>query len=821
MPETRTIRRSTGVQEQGSFEELKRQGIGSVQELAGDLWTDYNLHDPGVTILEQLCYGLTDLIYRTGFPVEDLLAGQDGSLECDRLALHPAERIFPCRPTTIDDYRTAIFDAVPEIDNVWLTTVEGPYGPLLRVVLRLKERSEGAEHRAMREEIRARVSRGCSSSRNLCEDLEEIVFVREISCVLHGEIEIGAGRPATEILSELYHLCSRSISGGISSRGYEEALRQGVEPEEIFRGPLTRFGFIRDDDLDDARDEIRVSDLYSVIRSIDGVENITSLFLESGGRTYHSGMACEGAETAVYLNIPESDGEIRVQLTRSGRRVVVSARELEARYGELDFARRSMRHAPQDLSAIAPLPHGEFRDLGRYVSIQNQFPAIYGIGRFGVAESASPRRRGAAAQLKGYLLPFEQLMANFLANQGNLRTLFSIESSPQRTYWHQTLEESGIADLERVYPEQAEASIAALVEKHDNVFERKNRLLDYLLALYGERVSPSALRDFSSYHPPQETERIAVRQKAAFLNQIVELGRDRGEAPDYGAAGKSGAGVSGLHRRVSLMLGFGSGSHRSLTRPILSAGFILGDDSAFSGTEPGLPVPAEEPGNDSPWFQVPLSGPDGGTPEELRPLTAGICFTDSGRLTPSLLQRGVALENYRIAPQGTGTQLLFAASDSGKWWRIGLFPDQGSAVTSANALRRLLVGLSLGSEGMHVVEHILLRPRGTHGREDGVPADFFPFRVSVLFPAWTARCGDRNFRRLAEETVQRNCPAHILAECHWLRFDRMAAFEQLYTSWTTRMHRREPGDPELERTSRALVRFLLDTRSREGEGDLP
>ncbi len=820
MPETRTIRRSTGVQEQGSFEELKRQGIGSVQELAGDIWTDYNLHDPGVTILEQLCYGLTDLIYRTGFPVKDLLAEQDGSLEGDRLALHPAERIFPCRPTTIADYRTAIFDAVPEIDNVWLTTVESPYGPLLRVVLRLKERSEGEEHRVMREEIRARVSRVCSSSRNLCEDLEAIVFVREIGCVLYGEIEIGAGRPAAEILSELYHLCSRSISGGISSRGYEEALRRGVEPEEIFRGPLTRFGFIRDDDLDDAKDEIRISDLYAVIRSIDGVENITSLFLESGGRAYHSGMACEGAETAVYLNVPESDGEIRVHLTRNGRRVVVSARELRAGYGELDFARRSMRHTPQNLSAIAPLPHGEFRDLGRYVSIQNQFPAIYGIGRFGVAESASPRRRGAAAQLKGYLLPFEQLMANFLANLGHLRTLFSIERSPQRTYWHQTLEESGIADLERVYPEQAEASIAALVEKHDNVFERKNRLLDYLLALYGESVSPGALRDFCFYHPPQEAERIAVQQKAAFLNEIVELGRDRGGAPDYGAAGKSGAGVSGLHRRVSLILGFGPGSHRSLTRPILSAGFTLGDAPGSPATEGGLPVPAGGPAEPS-WQRVPLVVPGGSTLEELRALSAGICFADSGRLTPSLLQRGVSLENYRIAPRGAGTQLLFTASDSGEWWRIGLFPDYRSAVTGANALRRLLVGLSLGSEGLHVVEHILLRPRGTHNREDGVPADFFPFRVSVLFPAWTARCGDQNFRRLAEETVQRNCPAHILAECHWLRFDRMAAFEQLYTSWTTRMHRREPDDPDLERTSRALVRFLLDTRSREGEGDLP
>jgi hypothetical protein len=33
------------------FVSLRKQGIDYVQQLAGDIWTDYNLHDPGVTIL--------------------------------------------------------------------------------------------------------------------------------------------------------------------------------------------------------------------------------------------------------------------------------------------------------------------------------------------------------------------------------------------------------------------------------------------------------------------------------------------------------------------------------------------------------------------------------------------------------------------------------------------------------------------------------------------------------------------------------------------------------------------------------------------------
>ncbi len=42
------------------FKKLLDDGIADVQHMAGENWTDYNVHDPGVTILEQLCYALTE-----------------------------------------------------------------------------------------------------------------------------------------------------------------------------------------------------------------------------------------------------------------------------------------------------------------------------------------------------------------------------------------------------------------------------------------------------------------------------------------------------------------------------------------------------------------------------------------------------------------------------------------------------------------------------------------------------------------------------------------------------------------------------------------
>ncbi len=46
------------------FDFLRQEGIEHIQRLAGHRWTDYNHHEPGITILEQLCYALTDLAYR-------------------------------------------------------------------------------------------------------------------------------------------------------------------------------------------------------------------------------------------------------------------------------------------------------------------------------------------------------------------------------------------------------------------------------------------------------------------------------------------------------------------------------------------------------------------------------------------------------------------------------------------------------------------------------------------------------------------------------------------------------------------------------------
>ncbi|HXB95930.1 MAG TPA: hypothetical protein VNU70_12255, partial [Puia sp.] len=67
--------------------------------------------------------------------------------------------------------------------------------------------------------------------------------------------------------------------------------------------------------------------------------------------------------------------------------------------------------------------------LGTYYSIQKDFPEVYGIGAGGLPASATVSRKAHAMQFKGYLLFFEQLMADFLAQLAGIRQVLSIRGT--------------------------------------------------------------------------------------------------------------------------------------------------------------------------------------------------------------------------------------------------------------------------------------------------------------------------------------------------------------------------------------------------------
>lgn len=119
MPISEQIKRFRSDPDALDFETLRKDALSLIQQLSGEYWTDYNLHDPGVTVLEQLCYGLTDLSYRSEFPVTDYLTARNGAINYEKQTLYPPHEILPSSAVTESDYEKILFDAVPEIDQIW------------------------------------------------------------------------------------------------------------------------------------------------------------------------------------------------------------------------------------------------------------------------------------------------------------------------------------------------------------------------------------------------------------------------------------------------------------------------------------------------------------------------------------------------------------------------------------------------------------------------------------------------------------------------------------------------------------------------------
>ena len=65
MTETK-IYKHTSTNDDRDYDFLRNEGIEYIKQMAGNVWTDHNLHDPGITFLEVLCYAITDLGGFTG-----------------------------------------------------------------------------------------------------------------------------------------------------------------------------------------------------------------------------------------------------------------------------------------------------------------------------------------------------------------------------------------------------------------------------------------------------------------------------------------------------------------------------------------------------------------------------------------------------------------------------------------------------------------------------------------------------------------------------------------------------------------------------------
>lgn len=459
-----------------NYEWLRSEGIRHIQDLAGNIWTDHNSHDPGITMLEVLCYALTDLGYRTNLDIRDLLAKSSNTVydsygEGDE-NFETAASILSCNPLTILDFRKLLID-IEGVRNAWLVPAEGSdvarletglvidpntrqlaytnngfkksplqleINGLYKVLLELDDAylaREAAKRHDATGDIIENVRQTLHAHRNLCEDFMSIKILRDEYISLCGEIELAADASPDMVLLLILEKVQEFLSPTIHFYTLKEMLEKGATTDQIFEGRPLRLegshGFIDSEMLEsiEQRTEIHVTDIYRLILDTEGVVAVKKLNIIN--RT--NGENPEGEKWILpltpdtYRPVLDAKSSIgSLVFTKRSVAYSVDAETVKRVFDKKLTNSQKVKKTRFDLNL--PISLGKYRsDLATHYSIQNDMPSAYSTSKTAfptVANTPNGRENQAMAlQLKGYLLFFDRLMANYLAQLGNLRSLFS------------------------------------------------------------------------------------------------------------------------------------------------------------------------------------------------------------------------------------------------------------------------------------------------------------------------------------------------------------------------------------------------------------
>ena len=437
-----------------NYQALLREGVEHCQRLSRDLWTDYNQHDPGVTILEQLCYAITDLSYRTDFLIQDILEPPPG-VEPPEQPLFTGDQILTCNPVTAADYRKLLYDRVAGLKNAWLVPMENhPLGVRGLYEVLVETREEIRTHTET-ESVRQQVEACLRSTRNLAEDVERVVILTPQPIRVEATVEIDSHMNPVTVLAQILFNIQSSLSPYPKAQPVEEVFRS-QRPDEIWNGPRLNLGALDQESLKPLKRSVDVQEIVNIVLKMRGVKRVKALRASSPpdaatDSTIQIKAGCVPRLDPPILEIlkPQEAYTINIEFA-GGVKWHVDYKAVWARIRELEADMRNTKaYAVRSLQALSYLkvPSGEYKEIEKYFSIQHQFPVIYGLSKYGAADNLveglipmpKKERQARIQQLKAYLLFFEQLLANYLAQLSQAGRLFSLDEKLNQTYFYQEL----------------------------------------------------------------------------------------------------------------------------------------------------------------------------------------------------------------------------------------------------------------------------------------------------------------------------------------------------------------------------------------------
>jgi hypothetical protein len=550
----------------------------------------------------------------------------------------------------------------------------------------------------------------------------------------------------------------------------QEMMAEKVPVEEIFNGPELSNGFIKASDLENAalKKVLRTSDLVNLLMEIDGVIAVNNLMLT---KYDEEGNVARGAADPSWVN-----GKPVFDANKSSASWLLYVKEMHQprlypNFSRFMFYKNGLPFQPRidevkdtltQLRGEAerpkfsgaqndlPVPGGQFANTEDYFPVQYSLPAVYGVGPAGLPSQAAAQRKGAAKQLKAYLLIYEQLLGNAFAQIAHLPDLFSLNPNVGKTYFVKEFSEELIAGYNGITSGLNKPALEGMAETFSEFQERRNRFLNHLLARFGEQFSEYALMLTNLQGKPVAATHL-IDDKISFLKKYPIISHDRARAFDFKQKYCNPSNISGLEKRITLLLGYPdlafTWSITGIASPF-TVKFSLNDNNSTALLSGSLKVKA---------LTVELAGESA-----YKQMIKQMIQEDAWEIIAKDDQFNLILKDETGNPLGSDPHL---------------FKSKAEALDGMNEL----LGWS-ANEKAFVVEHLLLRPKfpgdalypacndgscKTCGDEDP-----YSFRLTYVMPGWTAPFNvNLDMRRFADRTIRQELPSHLLGKICWVGND--------------------------------------------------
>ena len=377
-----------------------------------------------------------------------------------------------------------------------------------------------------------------------------------------------------------------------------------------------------------------------------------------------------------------------------------------------------------------PVPAGTNMQLEDYYPVTNSLPMCYGVSeRAGLSADADEKRKIQALQLKGYMLFFEQLLKDYLVQLNNLNQLYSFDDSIKNTYFSNVLYE--IHDLAELLidhndppgtsDQQLKTDFANilqnLVETSGDFFKRRNFFFNHLLARFSEDLSE--YEAISRWLTPVGVDERLMHDKSRLLKngEYYKISTNRGRGYNYSSINNwDSDNVSGTERRICRLLGFHDFRRRTLSPQSVLVEALMEMDSKTK-----TPVQKKDK-KGNPLNIVKIIDGQSNTLFTSVEVKDGCC---TEALITDLLSAADTKINFKFHDELKQRSRKSAGLLGTFWFELYDGPETETAVLLGESarfeqpelrdeafrnLQKIMKDIN-NNEGLHLVEHLLLRPK--------------------------------------------------------------------------------------------------------------